>query len=197
VRHNKNFLILFILLFTVGCEKRISDSDIFLWNKFPSEKFFSYSDNLKLNSITQFVSENNQSIQLSIDYCDSTNLFLHVAPDLTAHRVSTGEWFSFNIYDGISMTNWTFNLFAEAYNRYFLLFQLQINLPDVKLNAQFYRELPYDENYMPYNSDEMATYLTDTINMYNKQGEYVAKLVAGKGLVSFIDTNGVKWNVVE
>ncbi|MDR1543724.1 MAG: hypothetical protein LBS50_04805 [Prevotellaceae bacterium] len=196
MKYNK-FVVVFVLLFAVGCKKRIPDSDIALWNKFPSEKFFSYSDNMELNNIVQFISENNERIQFSIDYAVANNIFLEIPPEQSTHRFSTGELLDFRIYDGISTENWTFFLSAEVYNRYFLLFHLQINLPDIKQDAQFYRETPYDENYMPYNSDEIATYLTDTINMYNRQGEYVAKLVAGKGLVSFTDENGVKWNVVE
>jgi hypothetical protein len=33
--------------------------------------------------------------------------------------------------------------------------------------------------------------------MYNRQGNYVAKLVSGKGLVSFTDESGVEWQLVE
>ncbi len=73
-----------------------------------------------------------------------------------------------------------------------------INYPPIKQRARFTVVVPYDStNYMPYDPELIANYLTDTIDMRDDDGKKVAKLVANEGIISFVDKRGVSWERVK
>ena len=46
------------------------------------------------------------------------------------------------------------------------------------------------------NDETKVKKITDTITLYDENGADVAKIVAGRGLITFTDINGVVWKRV-
>ena len=91
-------------------------------------------------------------------------------------------------------------MLGSVINRYCLGFGITVNLPQAQQKARYFASIPIDSaylpSYMPSDPELLATYLTDTITLYDENGADVAKIVAGRGLITFTDVNGVVWKRV-
>lgn len=184
------FVIILSSLLLLGCNRNDVYKKEQIWNKFPYEKFFSYA--YYQNHSLEFISQNNTTISFFITNIHESNDFVFSSPEIYGYgfRASTGEVFNFN------HSSRYFSLSGEVYNRYYFGIGFYVDLPYIKQDAHYSVTLPYDSLYMPINPDLMATYITDTIKLEDNKGNKVATVVAGKGLVSFIDDKGVKWERV-
>lgn len=198
MKHIWLFLLLIVVTCNFSCENHIGKREEIVWKRFPYERFFSYSSS-SISTIQKlsFVSENNDYLEIPINYKDSFNRYVWASTIIEGYgfRGSTGEVFYSNIASLDIYNNAKFGLNGEVYNRYFLGFWFEIKEDNVQQSAKFSVTVPYDSEYMPYNPDSIATYLSDTISLYDERGKDVVKLVAGKGIVSFIDKQGIKWQI--
>lgn len=174
------------LLLFVGCKRSDICKTEQVWSKFPYEKFFSYA--YYENHNLEFISTKG-IVSFPISDVMVFNDFIYSSPEVYGYgfRGSTGEVFNFN------HSSQYISLSGEVYNRYYFGIFFKVNKSGVKQDARYSVTLNYDSLYMPIDPDLMATYITDTIELKDNEGNKVATMVAGKGVVSFTDEKGVRW----
>jgi hypothetical protein len=179
------------LLVLGGCGNRHKN---YQWDKFPQERLNSYFPYIEEENI-KFVSENNDTIKFLIKINRFTYMPLVVGKE--EYKKECGEIAETIVLDNEEPDAANFRLLVGTTNRHTIIFNVVINLPNGWLLTSFQQYEEYDENYMPLDGNHIFTYLTDTITLCNSQRTDVAYLVTGKGLVSFVDKDGVEWRAVE
>jgi hypothetical protein len=185
----KKYLLILLLLVLFGCDNRYETRK---WSKFPDERFKNYFP-YNIGETVKFVSENNEQIEFSI----KINTFQYEPNILTIDKKLRGELAVINIFDNENVLAPTFFIYAYIRNRHTLLIGFDIALPSEIFGCQSVAYEDVDEENIPLDPNHIFTYLTDTIIMHNRNFEDAAILVAGKGLVSFVDKDGVKWETAE
>ncbi|MDR0830826.1 MAG: hypothetical protein LBN95_12080 [Prevotellaceae bacterium] len=185
----KTDLLIIFALVLFGCENRYETR---IWNQFPKEQFKNYFP-YDLGTTIKFVSENNEIIEFPI----KTNSFQYDPVIAAMDKKLRGECAVITILDSENVLTPTLFISAYIRNRHTLLIGFDITLPSERFRCQFVAFEEVDEENMPLDPNHIFTYLTDTVVMHNRNFEDVAYLVAGKGLVSFVDKDGVEWRAAE
>lgn len=197
----KSITLLALLLLFWGCKQQIQEP-ILVWKAFPYNRFFSYGDTAYQKKC-KFVSTYGDTINIDINDYRATKDFVIGSPLAPGYAFGNSEGETY-IFDSRYMvgdhSNSYFMMLGSVMNRYCLGFSITVNLPQAQQKAKYFALIPIDSaylpSYMPSDPELLATYLTDTITLYDENGTDVAKIVAGRGLITFTDINGVVWKRV-
>jgi lipoprotein len=200
VRYKLITLLALLLLFW-GCKQQIQ-RPILVWKAFPYNRFFSYGDTAYQKKC-KFVSTYGDTINIDINDYRATKDFVIGSPLAPGYAFGNSEGETY-IFDSRYMvgdhSNSYFMMLGSVMNRYCLGFSITVNLPQAQQKAKYFASIPIDSaylpSYMPSDPELLATYLTDTITLYDENGADAAKIVAGRGLITFTDINGVVWKRV-
>ena len=189
----KIFFFVSILLLLSNCDRNVYKT--YNWKKFPIERFESYFPYSRGETI-KFVSENFDTIVIDIDAYNIANEFQVCKENIKEQF--WGEIVDYYIFDFVTYSpdRYKFCTWGHSTNRHHISFGAEIGY-GLNVGVSFEKEFPYDENYMPYDENEVFTYLIDTITLKNSTVGNTAYIVSGKGLVYFTDNNGIKWYLKE
>ena len=186
----KIFFITILSLFLFSnCEDRHKQ---YFWNEFPKELVLSYFP-YEQNERIAFVSENGNTISFLIQKNEIFNEYMSAAKKDIELR---GERFMVDV-KGYNTNNFLFSSMARIIQRHTLVFDAGIRTPNAEFDSYIRVFEDVDEDYMPLDPNYIFSCLTDTINLHDKNGVDNAKIVRNKGLIFFIDTNGIKWHLKE
>ncbi|MDR0830889.1 MAG: hypothetical protein LBN95_12400 [Prevotellaceae bacterium] len=180
------------------------------WDTVPETFIKSYFCNLKEGNV-RYISENNKTINFEF----RSPAYIYTPPiSFTGHGGENGESQTFYIDEMIDTWYW-----GETENAPYKDLEVSLNIGpnrnrlkwrcsygywngniDHESSANLSIAIPCNsETEMPLEPNKVFEYLTDTVYLKNSifPGENVFVIVRGKGIVSFLDDEGVKWTLQE